>query len=103
MDSAANNGTLIRALESYFKENNISYTENSQVRCFLHICNLAAQDFLSSIKCDAPLEEENEGEDVYSLTDEQVDSYISSSPIKKVNKFFFLYYVNNNINNNNFF
>ena len=86
MDSAANNGTLIRALERYFEENDIRYTKDSQERCFLHICNLAAQDFLSSIKCDAPSEEDNEEEEVNSLCEEQVDAYIANNPIKKVTK-----------------
>lgn len=84
-DSASNNGTLVRALEAYFTEHSMPHIKNSQVRCFLHVLNLGVQDFLSSIKCDAPNEDsaDQEDEDPTQM-ERELETYIANNPIKKV-------------------
>lgn len=59
-DSASNNLTFMRALTSYCDTNKISMGSSieSHLRCFLHVLNLAAQEFLSKIKCGAPSEDD---------------------------------------------
>ena len=52
-DSASNNLTFIRNLCSYCEQNDMDIPPAMEmhIRCFLHILNLGAKQFLANIKC----------------------------------------------------
>jgi hypothetical protein len=82
-DSATNNDTLMKTLQSTCRSKNIEFTvHNNHVRCLAHVINLAAQAALAKLKVgyvdneDEILNNNNETNDV----------------IPKVNSYYYIYY-----------